>query len=919
MPDWSKRIRSLLADIQLDAAREAEIVEELTQHLDDAYEEAVASGLSPEEAERAALVPLRDGTLTANLRPVVRASRPEPVPGRAEGNNILAGVWQDLRFGGRLLRLSPVFTVVATLSLALGIGANTAIFQLLDAVRLRSLPVKDPQELVDIRVVDNPNGRTGDFAGYNPQLTSAIWEQLREKQQAFSGIAAWNSQHLNLRAGGEAQYADALWVSGGFFETLGVTPVLGRLISAADDIRGCGSPGAVISYSFWQAQYGGEASVLGRTVILEAHPFEIIGVTPPSFFGVEVGRKFDVAVPLCAEPIITGEKPKTDNREAWWLASIARLKPGWTAQRASVQLAAISPGIFESTQPSDYDPVDLRNYLGFKLGARSAAGGLSSLRKEYETPLWLLMGISALVLLIACANLANLMMARAGTRQREMAVRVALGASRSRLIRQLLAESLLLAVLGTVCGTVLAQGLSRFLIAFLSTQHTTLFLNLRPDWRVLAFTAGLAILTCLLFGLTPAIQASHTTPGEAMKVSGRGLTPTRERFGLRRALVVTQVALSLVLLVGALLFVRTLQNLSRLDAGFQQDNILVSYVDLSHLEIPLARRLAYRQELLARLRGIPGIISAADAVVVPVSGNGWNENVDGKGADAQRRISNFNRVSPQYFQTMGTPLLAGRDFNDGDTTTSPQVAIVNETFARKLLGRRNPVGSTLGVVQGGGKPDDLYEIIGLVKDTKYSDLREEFKPIVFLAEAQDQHPGLEAKFVLRSSETPLDVAPSVKAVMAEVNPAMVIEFRVFKTTVREGLLRERLMATLSGFFGAIAAVLAMIGLYGVISYMVIRRTNEIGIRMALGAKPRAILVMILREAASLLGIGVAIGTVLAVLGAMSGRSLLFGLRPSDPMTMLMAIAMLTVVAMVASYLPARRAANVNPIAALRDE
>ncbi len=283
MPDWSKRIRSLLADIQLDAAREAEIVEELTQHLDDAYEEAVASGLSPQEAERAALVPFRDGTLTANLRPVVHASRPEPVPGRAEGSNILAGVGQDLRFGGRLLRLSPVFTVIATLSLALGIGANTAIFQLLDAVRLRSLPVKDPQELVDIRVVDNPNGRTGDFVGYNPQLTSAIWEQLRENQQAFSGIAAWNSQHLNLSAGGEVQYADALWVSGGFFGTLGVRPVLGRLISAADDIRGCGSPGAVISYSFWQAQYGGETSVLGRTVILEAHPFEIIGVTPPSF------------------------------------------------------------------------------------------------------------------------------------------------------------------------------------------------------------------------------------------------------------------------------------------------------------------------------------------------------------------------------------------------------------------------------------------------------------------------------------------------------------------------------------------------------------------------------------------------------------------------------------------------------------
>jgi predicted permease len=919
MPNWSKQIRSVLADIQLEAAREAEIVEELTQHLNDVYEDGLANGLSPQEAERIALASLRDGELTANLRSIMTSAGPAVHSGRTQNRNLLASIWQDLRFGGRLLRLSPIFAAIAILSLALGIGANTAIFQLLDAVRLRSLPVQDPQELVDIRIVDNPYGRTGDFVSHNPQLTNAICEQLRERQQAFSGVAAWGLDRLNLREGGEAQYADVLWVSGGFFETLGVRPLLGRLISAADDAPGCASPGAVISYSFWQAQFGGDTSVLGRKVTLEGHPLEIIGVTPASFFGVEVGRKFDVALPICVDPIISGDTPRLNNPESWWLASIARLKPGWTAKRASVQLAAISPGIFNATVPSDYDPIDRLHYLGFKLGATSAIAGVSALRRVYETPLWFLMGISALVLLIACANLANLMMARASTRQREMAVRVALGASRSRLIRQVLAESLLLAVLGAVCGALLAQGLSRFLVAFLSTQSTTLFLNLHPDWRVFAFTGGLAILTCLLFGLTPAIQASHTAPGEAMKVNSLGFRAARQRFGLRRALVVTQVALSLVLLVGALLFVQTLQNLSNLDAGFQQNNILISDVDLSHLQIPMAQRLAFKQELLTRLRAIPGITSVAQVAVVPVSGRLWNDNINVQGSDAQRLLSNFNRVSPQYFQTMATPLMAGRDFLDTDTVASPRVAIVNQTFARKFFGRPNPVGSTFGVIQGGGRPDHSYEVVGLVKDTKHNDLREEFTPIAFLSEGQDEHPDLEAQFVIRSTEPPLEIASQVKTALSEISPAMVINFRIFKTTVREGLLRERLMATLSGFFGALACVLAIIGLYGVMSYMVIRRTNEIGIRMALGAKPRGILTMVLREAASLLSIGLAIGTVLAILGAMVARGLLFGLRPSDPKIVFMAIAMLAVVAMVASYFPARWAASVNPIAALRDE
>ena len=920
MPDWGKEIRALLEGLRLDPTREGEIVEELSQHLNDRYEELLAAGTSAGQAHRSVMEELNSGRLTAELQPLLHPAPQPIVLGQDERANPLAGLWRDLRYGARLLRLNPGFALVAILSLALGIGANAAIFQLLDAVRLRTLPVRDPQELANIPVVYHPNGRTGSFSSPNPQLTNALWERLRDQQQGFSSIGAWSAQKLNLSQGGEARYANALWVSGSFFATLGTHPILGRLISPADDQPGCGSSEAVISDSFWQREFGGGASVLGQKVTLEGHPFEIIGVTPAGFFGVEVGRNFDVALPVCAEPTVMGERESAlRNPQGWWLAAIGRLKPGWTVERASAQLAAISPGIFEATLPAEYDPTDRKNYLQFKLGALPAASGISELRKEYENPLWLLMGISGLVLLIACANLANLMVARATARQREMAVRLALGASRGRLVRQLLAESLLLAVVGALCGVGLAQALSRLLVSFLSTQNTHLFIDLTPDWRVLVFTAGLAILTCLLFGLTPAIQAAGTAPGEAMKATGRATTAGRERFAVRRGLVVSQVALSLVLLVGALLFVRTLRNLVTLDAGFQRDHILINDVDLSPLRIPVANRVAYKQELLARTRAIPGVISAATARVVPVSGNGWNDNISIPGTTVQRKIADFNRVSPGYFRTVGTPLLAGRDFDDRDTAASPQVAIVTEKFVKKFLAGSNPIGRTFGVVQQGGKPDRIYQIVGLVRDTKYNDLREEFMPIVFVAEAQDDSPDLEAQFMIRSDAPLTDLIPAVKRTIAEVNPAMVLNFSVFDTMIREGLLRERLMATLSGFFGFLAAILAMIGLYGVISYMVARRRNEIGIRMALGADRSSIVALIMQEAGTLLGIGLTIGTVLALIAGSTASALLFGLRPSDPWTLTMAALSLAAVAAAASFLPARRAATLDPMQALREE
>jgi putative ABC transport system permease protein len=669
MPDWSKEIRALLAGLKLDPPRESEIVEEFAQHLGDRYQELLSDGTTVEKAQAAILEELRSGRLDAQLRPLISPAPPSVVPGQPGQRNPLSGLWKDLCYAARVLRLNPGFSIVAILSLMLGIGANTAIFQLLDAIRLRTLPVQAPQQLADVRIINAINGRTGTFRGRISQLTNDMWENLRDHQEAFSSMGAWGEQSLNLSQGGEARYAEAMWVSGRFFETLGVPPALGRLVLPSDDQPGCGSPGIVISDSFWQREFGGGA-VLGTKLTLEGHPFEIVGVTPASFFGVEVGRNFDVALPLCAEAIIHAEDPLLKKHHGWWLGAIGRLKPGWTLERATAQLAAISPALFQATLPQEYTQPDRTKYLAFKLGAVPAAAGVSYLRREYEVPLWLLMAISALVLLIACANLANLMLARTHSRQHEMAVRLALGASRGRLFRQLLAESALLGGAGAILGLGLAQLLSRLLVLFLITQENQWSLDLRPDWRVFAFTLGLAILTCILFGLMPALRSARTAPVEAMKATGRAVTSSRERFSVRRGLVVSQVALSLVLVVGALLFVRTFRNLVALDAGFQQDHILFAEIDFSSLKLPVRSRSAYQQELLEKVSAIPGVISAANVAIIPVSGYAWNDVLNFPGPpppNGDGRISTWSALdtsgpwAPHCWQagisTKGTALL----------------------------------------------------------------------------------------------------------------------------------------------------------------------------------------------------------------------------------------------------------------------
>jgi predicted permease len=600
---------------------------------------------------------------------------------------------------------------------------------------------------------------------------------------------------------------------------------------------------------------------------------------------------------------------------------MGRLKPGWTVKRANAHLHALSPGIMRATLPPTYKPDTAKRYLANKLAATDGGTGVSGLRREYERPLWLLMATSGLVLLIACANLANLLLARASVREREIAVRLALGSSRWRLIRQLLVESLLLALAGAVLGVGLAQALSRAMVTFISTANSALFVGLTLDWQVLGFTMTLAILTCLLFGLVPAMRATQLSPASIIRAGGRSMTAGRERFSLRRSLVATQVALCLVLLVGALLFVRSLRNLLTTEAGFKAEGVLSVNFDFARAQYPKERRPAVYRELHDRLSALPGVVSVAQVLFTPVSGSGWNNDIgpDGSTAAASGKESHFNRVGPGYFRTLGTSLLAGREFDDHDTLGSPKVAIVNEAFARKFFGGANPVGHTFHQEAEAGKPEPLFEIVGLVKNTKYYELREDFMPIGFFPIAQDDDPGPGATFVLRVAGSPSGLISAAKTAITALSPAIGIEFHSFSAQLQESLLRERLMATLSGGFGLLAGLLTTLGRYGVRAYMVARRRNEMGIRIALGADRARVIRLVLREAILLLGVGLTAGVLLALWAARAAAALLFGLQPYDPVSMFAAIALLSIIALGASYGPARRAAALEPMAALRDE
>lgn len=823
----------------------------------------------------------------------------------------------DLKFAIRQWLKSPGFTAVAATTLALGIGANTAIFQLLNAVRLKTLPVAKPQDLVEVRITGGNPG-LGIFDGDNAEMTYPLWEQIQKQHEPISPIFAWSSGELALGRDVETRMVRCLWTSGDFFQGLGLSPVRGRLFKVEDDRRGGGPGGVVISYAFWQSEFGGQDSILGQSLTLGDRVFQVVGVTPPGFFGLEVGKQFDVALPIFTRAFWWDNV--LDRTDAWWLRVMGRLRPGSTLAHAAASMNVFSPGFMEATLPAGYRAGAVETYRKMRLSAFPAGIGVSQLRADYEKSLWLLLGITGLVLVIACVNLANLTMARASARMREMAVRLAVGASRLRLVRQLMTESLLLAGAGAVAGAALAHFLSRGVVWFLSTQGNRLTIDLDADWRVLGFTSIIAVLTCVFFGVAPAIRSARTAPVAAMNAGGRGLGGTRERFAVQRGLTVLQMAVSLVLLSGALLLVRSFLNLATLNPGFRQDGVFVTFVNFSQLKPSAEGRQAFRSELLERIRAVPGVESAAITTHVPVMSGSWTMGVHVTGAHGEKEgWSKVAWVSDDFFRTMRTPLLAGRDISAADTATSPKVMLVNEAFVRLWLGGANPMGAHVRTIAEPGYPQAIYQIVGIVQDAKYSDLRSDIPPTAYAPRTQLPKDDGWAMVVIRSSVPLPAVMAAVKESIATLGSSLRLGTGVLSTAISDGLARERLLAWLSGFFGILAILLVMVGLYGLVSYSTQLRRKELGLRVALGAQRLNILRLVLGQGLGLavFGVGIGIGGALA-LSRLLGN-LLFGLKPTDLATLAATSFLLFAVALFASWLPARRAAKTDPMEALRYE
>ncbi len=819
-------------------------------------------------------------------------------------------LWQDVRYGIRQLAGQRAFAGVAVLTLAIGIGANVAIFSTVNALMLKNLPVERPEELY---IVHSDKGN-------NTIFSRPLWEQLRDRQTIFSGVFAWSTPSFNLARGGEVRYANGLYASGQFFSTLGVRPKIGRLLGPEDDRRGGINNVAVLGYRFWQSEYGGSADVLGKEIFLDGHAFQIVGVSPPEFFGMTVGGKFDIAVPLVAEKIIRGENSALDKPTHWWMNAAGRLKQGITPEQADAGLAVISKGMFESTlRPEAREPYR-SEYLNRVAKATPIGGGISYLRRRYQKALYLLLGIVAMVLLIACANIANLLLARATSRQKEMGVRLALGASRRRLVQQMLTESLLLAAGGTALAIPLANAGSQFLVRQIGTSTSTVFLEFAPDWRMAGFVAALAFLTTLIFGLAPAFRATRVSLSESMKQAGPGPAEGRGRFGLGRIIVVVQVAISLVLIGGSALLLRTFHNLTALDLGFEAPRVLIASLDLRTAQTNEEGRKALYHQLLEQVRALPSVAAASQSDITPISGSAWNGDVDVPGYVSKGRgdaISFFNSVAPQYFAALGTPILAGRDFTAQDVKNAPLVAIVNEAFTQKFFAGRNPVGERYFQEDGPGKRKETT-IVGLVRNAKYQNVREEPQPTAYIPSDQD-NPGVYTNLVIRGTGDPSALRVAVREVVKQLSPQAALRFQTLETQVADSLRQDRLLAMISGFFGIVALLLSAMGLYGLMAHSVARRRREIGIRMALGSTPQMIVRLILSDGLLLVGLGVVVGGAGTYAATRLLRAFLFGVTERDPITLGVAGLVLVTITAVACSLAARRAARIEPYAAIRYE
>jgi putative ABC transport system permease protein len=827
----------------------------------------------------------------------------------------------DLRFAVRSLRANPIVSATAILSLALGIGANTAIFSLINSLLLRPLPVRDPSSLVLVTDTSAPGIRAYAYPVLE-QLRIAMTEGAQApvlSERSIARVEGWSPTEFNLTTRGERQVAYGLWVSGSFFDTLGVAPVIGRPLSETDDRRGGGPDGAVtvISHGFWQRRYGGAADVIGRTLTLDGVSFTIVGVAPKRFSGVDVGRTVDVVVPFGAA---------LDREISPPVTIMLRLRPGETREAATLALRRLQPRIREAALPrvanSRWRKQDLDSYLRDDFTLAPGGTGNSRLRLKYERPLVTMMVVVALVLLIACANIASLMLARAIARQRELQVRIALGAGRWRLVRLVLSESLVLAGAGAVLGTLVALWGSRLLVRQLSTHTNSIYLDVSIDVRVLTFTIVVTAIAALLFGIVPAVRSMGLLATGSLKVNPQG-PPGRARLGPAGAFIVTQVALSLVLVVGAGLFVRTFSSLMSVPLGFDPNRVLMAGVSADDARARPEQRLELFERMREAARSLPGVTDAAFSFLTPVSGPILLRPIelpDVSSLPESARLSSVNLVSPGWFNTMGTPIVEGREFTDHDRSGTVPVVVVNQTFVKKFVKGASPLGRTVTTGIAGPNPRSA-EVVGVAADAVYATLRDPVPATIYfpLAQLRSAPPASLTLSVRSERGSPVPLTRSVAAAIGAVNPDLALTFRPLADQIDASFSQERVVAMLSAFFGGLALLLAAIGLFGITSYSVSRRRREIGIRMALGAAPGAVLRSVLSGVFLLVAIGVTIGAGLSVWASRFAAPLLFGLGPHDPATLVGAVAVLVGVGLLAGWLPARHAARIDPAVVLRSE
>jgi predicted permease len=886
---------------------QTELAEEMQLHLDLRQQQHIVAGLPPDSA-----------------RSLARHKFGNPTHMKEKSYMTWGWEWlesfvQDAAYGARALLRSKALTMVALFSLALGIGANTAIFSLLDAVMLRSLPVEDPAQLILLGKA-NASGRTDDFARTD-LYSYPFYRQMQEKNQVFSDTAAFlsmtNAVHGFVEGRTDSEPMNVQLVSGTYFTTLGVRAFKGRTLNDTDDNSEGDHPVAVISYAWWKRSLARDPNVLNRELKLGAMTYNIVGVAPPEFFGTKVGEAPDMWVPLSMGAEVPPNFGGYKNNFSESLLIMARLRPGVSIAQATSNVNLLFRQILLGFPDANLSQENRQKLDKTQVPLTPMATGLSSLRRRFSEPLQILMAVVAIVLLIACANIANLLLARSTARARELAVRQALGARRARLIRQLLTESLILALCGGALGVAFASVANRLLLRMISGGLETIPLNVSIDLRLLAFTFAMTVATAILFGTIPAFRATRLELTNTLK-TGRSPQDTHGKNLLARALIISQVSLSLVLMVGAGLFLRSLVNLNNIDTGFNKENVLRLEIDSSSAGYKPGepREVALDQQIEERVSALPNVKAASFSAFTFHEGS-WGSNVVVPGTNIDENVDiKHNVVGDGYFATMQIPLLAGRNFSASDTSTSQHVAIISEHTAKGLFPLGNPLGRHYGL--GDDKPENDVTVIGIAKDVKFGDLAED--PVNLDYIPYTQHPWGFGDFEVRYTGSFAPIAATVQQTIHSIDRNLPIaKVTTLDEQVARTLTNQRLVAQLSTFFGLLAVILSCIGIYGLMSYIVSRRTNEIGIRMALGAARFNVGWLVMREILLLVALGIAIGIPITLAGSHMVANLLYGFRGTDPTSLAGAVSLLLLVAVVAGYLPARRAAKVDPMVALRYE